>query len=63
MKSLKQLKYFLRQNNLIVKADLKDTYFSILLHPETQKYVRFQWKVLMSLFWSETCSQDLYQTF
>ena len=36
MKSLKQLKYFLRQNNLIVKADLKDTYFSILLHPETQ---------------------------
>ena len=44
MEGLKQLKDLLRQNNLIIKIDLKDAYFSIPLHPETQKYVRFQWK-------------------
>ena len=41
MESLKQLKDLLRQNDLMVKIDLKDAYYSILLHPETQKYVRF----------------------
>ena len=44
MEGLKQLKDLLRQNDLIVKIDLKDAYFSIPLHPATQKYVRFQWK-------------------
>ena len=41
MESLKQLKD-LRQNDLMVKIDLKDAYYSIPLHPETQRYVRFQ---------------------
>ena len=44
MEGPKQLKDLLRQNNLMVKIDLKDAYFSIPLHLETQKYVRFQWK-------------------
>ena len=44
MEGLKQLKDLLRQNDLMVEVDLKDVYFSIPLHPETQKYVRFQWK-------------------
>ena len=44
MESLKQLKDLLRQNDLMVKIDLKDAYFSIPLHPETQKHVRFPGK-------------------
>ena len=44
MEDLNQLNYLLRQNNLMVKIDLQYTFFSIPLHPETQKYVRFQWK-------------------
>ena len=44
MEGLKQLKGLLRQKYLMVKIDLKDAYFSIPLHPEAQKYVRFQWK-------------------
>ena len=44
MEGPKQLKDLLRENNLMVKIDLKDAYFSIPLHLETQKYVRFQWK-------------------
>ena len=44
MEDPKQLKDLLRQNDLMVKIDLKDAYFNIPLHPETQKYVRFQWK-------------------
>ena len=43
MESLKQLKHFLRQNNLMVRIFLKDAYFSISLHQKL-KYVRFQWK-------------------
>ena len=43
MEGLKKLKDLLRQNDLMVKIDLKDAYFSIPLHPETQ-YVMFQWK-------------------
>ena len=66
MESLKQLKD-LRQNDLMVKIDPKDAYYSIPLHPETQRYVRFQWKEnlnqFLSLFWSGTYSQDLHQTF
>ena len=42
MEGLKQLKDSLRQNDLMLKIDLKDA--SIPLHPETHKYVRFQWK-------------------
>ena len=26
------------------KIDLKNAYFSVPLHPESQKFVRFQWK-------------------
>ena len=67
MESLKQLKDLLRQNDLMVKIDLKDAYYSIPLHPETQRYVRFQQKEnlnqYLSLFWSGTYSQDLHQTF
>ena len=44
MESLKQLKYLRRRNNLVTKIDLQDVYFSVALHPKTQKYVRFQWK-------------------
>ena len=44
MEDPKQLKDLLRQNDLMVKIDLKDAYFSIPLYPETQKYVRFQWQ-------------------
>ena len=36
MEGLKQLKDLLRQNDLMVKIDLEDAYFSIPLHPETQ---------------------------
>ena len=33
-----------RQNDLMVKIELKDAYFSIPLHSQTQRYVKFQWK-------------------
>ena len=44
MEGLKQLKDLLRQSDLMVKIVLKEAYFSIPMHPETQKYVKFQWK-------------------
>ena len=41
IETLEQLKYLLRQKDLMVKKDLQDAYFSVLLHPETH---RFKWK-------------------
>ena len=50
MEGLKQLKDLLRQNDLILKMNLEDAYFSIPLHPEKQKHVRFQWKANLYQF-------------
>ena len=67
MEGLKQLKDLQRQNDLMVKIDLEDAYFSIPLHPETQvckvSMERETIPIHMYLVWSVTCSQDLHQTF
>ena len=42
MESLKQVKYLLQQNDLMVKLDLQDAYFSVPQFSKIQKYVRSQ---------------------
>ena len=58
MEGLKQLKDLLRQNDLMVEIDLKDVYFSIPLHPETEickvSMERQSIPIPVSLFWSGT---------
>ena len=42
MESLEQVKYLLQQNDLMVKLDLQDAYFSVPQFSKIQKYVRSQ---------------------
>ena len=43
MESLKNLKSLLREDDYMVKIDLKDAYFCIPLDKGSRKYVRFEW--------------------
>ena len=43
MDSLHCLKFPLEQDDLLRKIDLKETYFTIPLNKNSQKFVRFQW--------------------
>ena len=42
MEGLHCLKFLLEQDNLLRKMDLKETYFSVPLNKNPQKFVRFQ---------------------
>ena len=44
METLNNVKDLLKQNDYLVKIDLKDAYFSIPLGQKSRKYVRFQWE-------------------
>jgi hypothetical protein len=44
MESLKDVKNIIETNDLMVKIDLKDAYFTLPLSPESRKFVRFQWE-------------------
>jgi len=43
MEGLFLLKDVLQSGDLMCKLDLKDAYFAVPLHPDSQKFVRFQW--------------------
>lgn len=43
METLHSMKYLIQENNYLSKVDLKDAYFSIPLHKDSRKYVRFAW--------------------
>ena len=43
MESLHCLKFLLEQDDLLCKIDLKETYFTVPLNKNSQKFVRFQW--------------------
>ena len=44
METLKDVKNILKENDFMVKIDLKDAYFSVPINKESRKYVRFEWK-------------------
>ena len=44
MEGLHCLKYILEQDHLVCRIDLKETYFSVLLNKNSQKFFRFQWR-------------------
>ena len=43
MENLATVKSFLRQGHFMTKIDLKDAYFSVAIHPRSQKFLRFLW--------------------
>lgn len=43
-KGLILLKKLHQGNNYVCKIDLKDSYFSVLLSPDFQKFINFKWK-------------------
>ncbi len=44
MEHLCSIKTLLQQGYYMTKLDLKDTYLSVPIHPDSQKYLRFLWK-------------------
>lgn len=44
MENLKELKDLLKEGDLMMKLDMKDAYFNLLLHQNYRKFVRFTWK-------------------
>ena len=43
MEGLHCVKFFLEQDELLCKIDLKEAYFSVPLNKNSQRFVRFQW--------------------
>ena len=44
MEGLHNLKYVLQKRDYMYEIDLKDAYFSVLLHKDSRKLVRFLWE-------------------
>ena len=44
MENLATVKSLLRQGHFMTKIDLKDAYFSVAIHPQSQKFLRFLWQ-------------------
>ena len=44
MENLATVKSVLRQGHFMTKIDLKDAYFSVAIHPQSQKFLRFLWQ-------------------
>ena len=43
MEGLKNVKDLLNQGDYMIKIDLRDAYYHIPIHEESQKYLRFKW--------------------
>ena len=43
MKGLHCMKFFLEQDHLLCKIDLREAYFSVPLNKNSERFVRFQW--------------------
>ena len=44
MESLRTVRDLLLHDDLLLKIDLKDAYFSVPVHPSHQRYLQFQWR-------------------
>ena len=44
MENLATVKSLLRQGHFMTKIDLKNAYFSVAIHPQSQKFLRFLWQ-------------------
>ena len=44
MENLATVKSLLRQGHFMTKIDLKDAYFSVAIHPQSQRFLRFLWQ-------------------
>ena len=44
MDNLSDIKHLLKKGDVMTKLDLADAYWSVGIHPESQKYLKFLWK-------------------
>ena len=56
MEGLKNVKDLLNQGDYMIKIDLRNAYYHIPIHEESQKYLRFKWgeklyQMMVLAFW------------
>ena len=44
MENIQMIKYLIQEEDWIVKMELKDAYFALLIRQEDRKWLRLQWK-------------------
>ena len=64
MEDLQLIKDLLREGDYMCKIDLRDAYYTILIHQKYRKYLRFKWERTLykvPLLWTRPSTSDIYK--